>query len=407
MTLVEQIGLGLYIGVMTASFVGLLVFGLAFVFHYLAGINFPGMIAMMIGLGAAGLQGGVRALIRNPDLLRSPVSVVALIVTMFVALYAQQLGKTFAKSLPPKEVLLRTFRKKTLSPDVMKSLGRFGQVRISTVGEVTDMEGYLPLPDAIRTAIRDGEWTFPADLPVAELEKRLADKLKSEHDLDDVAVSIDERGRATISAAPPSRGLSRRVPEDKQAVSAEVLVPSGLAAGDDIRVDTGDDHVRGTVLAISAPEREDADADPPADDDDSGAEDQATATPPAHETAAGGLGRVTLTVDPSAVSTMVENEATQLLVRPRGRNREYELISLLRQDGNGFRKLMIRPECELVDTPLGELNLRETFGVGTLAIKRADEWLFAPDGTTALREDDELFVTGPQDGLTGLQAVIE
>lgn len=360
MALVEQVGLGLYIGTMTAAFVGLLIFSLAFVFHYLAGITFPGMIAMMIGLGAAGLQGGIRALLWNPDLLRSPTSVTAIMVTMFVALYAQQLGKDFATKLPPKEALFGAFRKKTLSPDVMRSLGRFGQVRISTVGEVGDMEGYPPLPDTIRVAIRDGEWTFPADLPVAELEKRLAEKLKSEHDLDDVAVSIDERGRATISAAPPSSGLSRRVPEDRQAVSVEVLVPSGLAAGDEVVLDTPTGRVRGTVLTIDAdPEQ----AEPAGDGDDEEPAEETTG-PDVVDVATGGERRVTLTVQPAEVSTVVEEDVTRFHVRPRGNNREYELVSLLRRNGNGFRRLTVRPESEFVGQPLGDLDLRAPAGSG-------------------------------------------
>jgi len=63
------------------------------------------------------------------------------------------------------------------------------------------MEGYPPLPTETRRSILDGDWTFPADLPLAELEERFAERLQTELDLADVTVRIDEQARATVAAA--------------------------------------------------------------------------------------------------------------------------------------------------------------------------------------------------------------
>jgi hypothetical protein len=65
MSLLEQIGLGLYIGVLTGMFTALLIFTLGFVFQYVAGVAFPATMGLMIGLGAAGLQGGMFRLMRE------------------------------------------------------------------------------------------------------------------------------------------------------------------------------------------------------------------------------------------------------------------------------------------------------------------------------------------------------
>jgi hypothetical protein len=413
MALLDNVLQGLYIGVMTGVFTALLVFGTAFTFQYVAGVNFPPMYGLIIGLGSAGLQGGIRAFIRDPELLRSSTAVVALLVVMLISLYAHKKGQALGKALPPKRVLLGGLRRRALSPDVVRQIGRFGQVRVRTVGEVGDMEGYLPLPEEIRTDIRGGEWTFPADLPMAELETRLAEKLKTEHDLEDVAVSIDAQARATVSAAPPASALSRRVPEGTQVVAVDAAVPAGLARGDEVALDMSGTRVTGTVVSAATDAGGDADeppaskaadtaeADPEAETEGEGVEPVAPAASDAVQT--GGSGRVALAVDPGDVSTVVGTDVSRLVVRSRGRNREYELVSLLRRDGNGFAKLRLRGSSPFVDRRVGDVRFRDEHGVAVLAIKRADEWLFAPGGATALRADDELFVTGPGPKLDALK----
>ncbi|MFB6218962.1 MAG: potassium channel family protein [Halobacteriaceae archaeon] len=398
MALFEELLLGVYIGVLTGVFAALLVFTLAFSFQYIAGVNFPAMYGMIIGLGAAGLQGGIRAFIRNPELLRSSTAVVALLIVMGVALYAHKMGQKLGKELPSKQVVLGGLRRRALSPELVKGMGRFGQVTVRQVGEVGDMEGYLPLPADIRTAIRGGEWTFPADLPLRELERRLADKLKNEHDLEDATVRIDEKGRARIAAAPPESGLSRRVPGDREAVTIDAVVPAGLAEGDEVRIEAGGETVEGRVLGVAT------DGDEPEADAESGDTDSedADGEVPVKRATAGGTGRVALAVDPGDVERVVGEAVTRLVVRSRGQNREYELVSLLRREGNGFRKLPLTGDGEFVGRTLGDVQFRERHGVAVFAIKRADEWLFAPDGTTTLQAEDELFVTGPREGLAAL-----
>ena len=213
MTLVTEVAYGLYLGVLTGVFTALLVFTLSFAFKYIAGVAFPAMLGLIIGLGAAGLQGGIRAFIRSPELLKMPTSIVAVVVILLITLYAHKRGQQFGERLPPKAAVMGSIRRKTLSPEVVRQMGRFGQVRVRTTGEVADMEGYPPLPDDVRTAIREGEWTFPADLPLAELEKRLAEKLRSAHDLDDVAATARELMDYLVDTAesledqPDNRGL--------------------------------------------------------------------------------------------------------------------------------------------------------------------------------------------------------
>lgn len=404
MTLLQNLLVGAYIGVLTGVFTALLVFGLTFAFMYLAGVKFPVVYAMLIALGGAGIQGGIRVFIRNPDLLASGTGVVAFLIVMVMALYAHDRGQKLGEALPPKRTLFRGIQKRALSPEVVRQIGRFGQVRIRTSGEVADMEGYLPLPDDIRTAIRNGEWTFPGDLPVHELERRLSETLVTEYDLEDVTVRIDQRGRATITAAPPSGSLSRRVPPGKQVVAMDTVVPTGIAEGDEVKADMSGTPVAGRVVS-AATDASDENAAPEADDGDDDLDD-AEVPIPVIAGVTGGTGRLAVAVDPGDVSTVVEKDVSRLVVRSRGTNREYELVSLLRRDNNGFEKLALRAEGDLVDASIGDVGFREAYGVAVLAIKRADEWFFAPDGRTSLQAGDELFVTGRKDGLDTLRGMV-
>jgi hypothetical protein len=293
----------------------------------------------------------------------------------------------------------------TFSPSVVKQIGKFGQVEIRAAGEVADIEGYPPLSDETRRAIRTDRWTFPADLPISELETRLEEKLRKDHDLSDAIVSIDTDGEATISAAPATGSLSRRVPDGKQVVTVDTILPSGIAAGDTVRMNLDGTTLSGQVIStrIDGDENdtatEPATAAPPEGDD----EEPAASAVETDGTHLGGNGRVALAVDPDDVPTVVEADLDKFYVRSRGQNREYELVSLLRRNGNKFRRFTLRPESEYLDRTIGELDLRTTHGVVVLALRRADEWQFAPDYMTTLRPDDELFVTGPETGLDALQ----
>jgi hypothetical protein len=300
----------------------------------------------------------------------------------------------------PKRLSWRKLRDRTLSSDVVELVGSRGEVRIEVVGEVVDMEGYPPLSPDTRSEIKTGEWRLPADLPISELEARFADRLRTELDLADISVAIDELGRATVIAAPPLSGISKRVPEGKRAVSVEALVPTGLARGDEVAVIAGGTEVRGTVVAAkSSLTREEA-IKP-----DGGTAESALPTTTA-PTTTGGDGRITVAVDRSKASELLGVSRAKVVVTARGTRREFELISMLRRAGKRFRTMTIKSTGELTGGTIGGSNVREAYDVAVLAIQRPDGWLVAPRGGTELRAGDELFVVGKRAALDAFEEVI-
>ncbi|WP_293027432.1 TrkA C-terminal domain-containing protein [Natronococcus sp.] len=412
MTLPVEVLLGLYLGLLTGIVPAFVSGALGFLVRYVTGVTLPGFGVVVLALSIASVQGGLLGLV-EPDIAQSPRLLVAVLVVLMLALYAHNEGDKLGAELP-RRLSLSGLRQRTLSADVIEFVGAAGQVPIRPTGEIRDMEGYPPLPADLRRTLRTGSWRLPADLPLSELEVRLEERLRTDHELTDVVVSIDERGRATIAAAPSPGGLSRRVPEGKRAVSIATLVPTGLARGDRVTVQGDSRSIAGTVLSArtdrddgreprggrepsggsdanrTEPAASDAATDPPT---------SAPSPPPGGSSVAspGGVGLVTVAVDRSAVKPLLEAETPRLIVRSRGTNRDFEAFALVKRAGYAIRRLIVGATAESapVDPPSD---------VRVLAVRRQDAdpgdrrqgWRFVPGGEDRLEAGDEVFVAGPE-----------
>ena len=403
-----EILLGIYLGFLTGIIPALVAWTLGFGFKYFTGVSIPGFGVVVLAVALAGVSGGLLAL-ADPTVTQSanaPTLVTAILVVTALSLYAHAKGDQLGANAPRK-LSLSKLRERTLSRD-LADLVAGGQVRIDVVGDVSDMEGYPPLSDDLRTEISDAEYTFPADLRVSELEERVAERLRTEFDLGDVTVTIDERGRASVAAAPPFSGLSKRVPAGKRAVSVDALIPTGLARGDEVTLITADAQVSGTVVSAKSP-------DPAADkrltapttpahveDDDEESTPRAVRAP----TTNGGEGRLTAAVTRTDAEPLVRADRARVVVEARGTRLEYELISLLRRTGKRFRRFTVAAESALDGVTLGTANARETHGVAILAVRKPTGWQLVPQATTALAGGDEVFAVGPPDKLDAFGEVV-
>jgi hypothetical protein len=404
-TLPVELLYGLYLGVLVAIVPALVSWALGFVFRYLTGVTIPGFGVVGLAVTIAGAQGGLLAL-ADPTITESVNQIrltIALLVVLMASLYAHSVGDRMAVDFPRK-LSLRTLTERTLSTDVIELVGGRGQVRVTVAGDVGDMEGYPPMPADLRASIREGEWTFPADVPLAELEARVADRLRTEYDLADVSVTLDERARATVSAAPPIGAVSRRVPSGERAVSISALIPTGLARGDEVTVVAGDDEVDGTVVSLRA-----GDASPAAGSaavDGGATEADAGERPPTAPVAAGGDGRVTLSTAPADARRLLSATPNRLVVNSRGTRREFELVSLLRRAGQRFRRFSVGDESALAGVSLAEAGVRDAYGVAILAVRHEGAWTLAPRGAQRVDVGDEVFAVGPASAMADFEEAV-
>lgn len=402
MALPIEVLLGIYLGVLTGIIPAVVAGTLGFLFKYVTNVTLPGFGVVVLGVALAGINGGLLAL-ADPAILQSANAVVimtGLLVVMMMTLYAHAQGDKIGASLP-RRLSLRKLGRQTLSTDLVDVVAGRNEVTIAVTGPVGDIEGYPPLPEDLRERIRNSEWRLPADLQVSELETRLAERLRTEHDLGDVTVSIDTRGKASVAAAPPFSGLSRRVDSGKRAVSIEALVPTGLARGDVVTAHFGETTVRGTVLSarstpIDSPESVESPQDvaetPPT----------AVTTP----TASGGEGQVTLAVSRADAERLLSVRSAKIVVAARGTGREYEAISLLRRAGRRFRRLSVGPKGAFDGAEVGVTDIRDAHDVAILAVRTGGAWQFAPQGDLSFTAGDELFAVGTTDALSEFAEVV-
>ncbi len=403
-----EILLGVYLGILTGIVPGVVAWSLGFLFRYFTGVSIPGFGVVVLAVAIAGVQGGLLAL-TDPQFAQQGQErfIIAILVVLMISLYAHAKGDKWGEAFPRK-LSLERLRNRTLSSDVVEFVGGRGEARVRVAGDVGDIEGYPPLSPDLRATIRDEEWTFPADLPLGELEARVADRLRTDHDLSEVSVRLDERGRAAVAAAPPTGSISKRVPAGKRAVSVSALVPTGVARGDEVTVDARDASVDGTVVSAKS-----ADESPPADGTDAESPsvdaDADVAVPaPTAPVARGGEGRITVAVDRSDAPALLGTGAGNrpVAVASRGTRREFELVGLLRRAGQRFRRLTVGADGELAGVTLSDANVRETYGVAVLAVRSEDEWRLAPGGNAALAPGSEVFAVGPPDALAAFEGVV-
>ena len=401
-----EILIGIYIGVLTGIIPALISWGLGFAFKYFTGVTIPGFGVMAVAVALAGVNGGLLAL-ADDSIVQSanaPTLVTAILVVSGAALYAHAKGDQMGANVP-KRFSLKNFHERSLSPEVIDLIGRRGEIAIGVAGDVTDMVGYPPLPEDLRTEMSEAEYQFPSELAVAELERRFAGRLRTEFDVGEVSVSIDERGQASVVAAPPFSGLSKRVPSDRFAVSVNGLLPTGLARGDEVTLFVSGDRVEGTVVSARSDEGKSrsvatrsSDPTPPSTAA-TGGEPESVARPARAPTTIGGNGRLTVTATDEDAESIVRADRARIAVQPRGKQLEYELVSLFRRCGREFRKLTVRPGGVLDGTTPAAAKVREQYGVAVLAVRDEDGWQFGPSDTTTLTPDDELFAVGRRSDL--------
>ncbi|WP_276255047.1 hypothetical protein [Halomontanus rarus] len=398
------ISVGLLLGIAPAFLVGVVAYALEYRWRRPLPGPLAGGVAVVIAAGG-GYYGGVVELTAE----RGSRLVAAGLVACLLALYANSQGARIGSTLS-RELYRPTRRERTLSADAIESIDGIGHMTIRTSGEIRAIAGYPPLAPDLRTALESGSWRLPADLPLIELETRLADRLRTTYELAAVSVSIDERGRASIAAAPPANGIAKRIPPGWRAISISALCPTGLAPGDEVIVEAGSSTTNGTVLST------DGRADEPTGEGggrdettgerhtqtrESGQPDEGTIerAPAATD---GGTERVTVAVPTTDAGELLDRQRGRIVATSHRTNHEFEALSRLAESGQSVRHVTVTDERRATLARAGDGD-GSTDGNETdatlLAVKRREDdarshdWEFDPDGD-AIDVATEAFVVG-------------
>ncbi|MFW6436027.1 MAG: potassium transporter TrkA [Halococcoides sp.] len=149
--------------------------------------------------------------------------------------------------------------------DLGRAIAAVGRTTTVDLPEtITDAVGYDPIDEGTRTAIAGRSMTFPRGLTPADVETRLADRLRRDHGVAYVDATVDEDGTVTdlVLGARPA-GLGPTLPADTAAMAVRADPPLAAAPGDvvqvfdDDRVTTGEIRgVAGDIVTVAMPAAE-------------------------------------------------------------------------------------------------------------------------------------------------------
>lgn len=366
-SILAQLLVGLYLGVLTGVLPALVSWALGFSFRYVTGVTVPGLAVVVVAAAIAGVSGGLLGLL-DPVISETPVGIVAALVVLMASFWAHNQGDTMGESFP-RRITLDSIRRRTLSSDVVERVGRFGRVRV-TITSAENVEGYPPLSEGLREKLEAERLSFPADLPLSELETRVRDRLRSSYDLETVSVSLDRRANATVAAAPALGGFSRRVPAGQRAVSVETLVPAGTDRGDRAVLACSERSIEGQVLGV-------------------GETDENSEEP---------TRRLTVAVAPEEVRPVLESEPVRVAVLGEANERDW----LERLKAAGLRVRTIEPGGARTLNPSA---LREETGAQVLAVRGTDGTR-VPRGSTRIGRGERLLAAGTPESLRALREVV-
>ncbi len=328
-----------------------------------------GVVVTMVGAVGIGIATGLFEPGR-PNALR--IATAAAIAGLLGAV-GTNYGNQMATRLP-RDRTATLVRGTPLSADALDAVDAVGQVTIRPTGSIREFDGYPPLPPALKTALENGAWRFPADLQLSALESRLEQRLQTEHDLAGVDVSIDDRGRATITAGPPVNDVATALEAGTRAVTVSGLLPTGIEPRDRVAIATPGATVQGDVLAVSDDTRSDVEHQPTAAGDQSSRSGRSGPSGGFD----GGFGSLTVAVDSTAAGPLLETETTQIAVLPADSNHEFEAATLLERAGRPITTV------EPAETPLDAAT--------TLGVRYGEQWEFSAEPAS---DADEAFVVGP------------
>ncbi len=390
--ILEEVVLGIYIGLLTGIFPAFVAFSFGFGFRYFTNVTVPGLGVVALAGALAGVSGGLLGIL-SPEIAESWIGITAVVVILMAALWAHAVGDALGAKTP-RNLTIQRIKEHRLSADLVERVDSYGQIIVRPTGAVDDIEGYPPLPDGVREALATGSWKFPGTLPLPEIERRLEERLIHEYELTEISVSVDRRGRARIAAAPTSAGLSRRLPKGSRAVTLQTLLPTGLARGDSVALRLPDEMITGTVVSA----RSDAPVEPEVttsgEPEDGESEEQEPAPAPKAPTTTGGAGQVTVAVDKQSAVRLLAVESVPIVVHSRGKRREYETVALLKRAGNRFSRHTIGDGTPLAGVAIADLELEREHDVTVLAVRRGQEIVIAPGAAYRFTPNDEIVVVG-------------
>ncbi|WP_276258636.1 TrkA C-terminal domain-containing protein [Haloglomus litoreum] len=118
---------------------------------------------------------------------------------------------------------------------VVRAVGRV--VTVDLPEDVSDIEGYDPVPPEAKAEFAGATLVFPRRLTVAELRKRLIERLKTDYGVGQVDVELDENGVVSyLAVGSRESGIGPSLPTGTAAIPVRADPAHAARAGDVVQV---------------------------------------------------------------------------------------------------------------------------------------------------------------------------
>ena len=308
---------------------------------------------------------------------------------------------------------------------LVRHVGRVTTVELPDADDIGDIEGYDPVPAAVKAEIGEKVLLFPRRLSVAELGDRVATRLKDDHGVGHVDVDLAPDGEVRyLGLGSRAAGIGPTLAPGTVAVAVRADPPSGASAGDVVQVwDVPEAATDGPGDGTGAPAGGDAPAASGAraagetgvPHGDGATDGGATGGSASDGGAAGGGAPAPRRVTTAELRAAAEDVVTLALDEPDARKldpaRRYRLVtlpaepqadrefaSLLRAADETMGVVEVAPGSAAVGATIGSLD------VTVAAVSPAGETVEAiPARSRALAAGDTLYVVARPDALRRLE----
>ncbi|MDZ7689143.1 MAG: potassium transporter TrkA [Halobacteriales archaeon] len=331
----------------------------------------PGALNVLAGLGAIAvwlnLSGSLGNFIQGETQLVQAgtafVNLASITVGSLTASYGGKLGDRAA-------VEFSTLSKASYDGDVtrmVRSAGRTVTVEVPDADRIEDIDGYDPVSDDTKKKLAGKRFVFPRGMTVAELHRRVTDRLKEDYEVGYVDVELEANGEVEFLGL--GRGVSGIGPTlgpgtCAVAVRADPAYSSG--PGDNVQLWMKNED--GTAERIASGELRATVGDV-----------------------------VTVALDENDAKKVSPSETYRLVTLPSEKGPERQFASMLRSADETMSVVTVTEESALVGTEIGAV------AVPVVAVRAPDgEVVAVPPKARVVSEGDTLYVVGRPEELRRL-----
>ncbi len=217
---------GLFDGLISGTIAFFVVLMLSFFYRFFTNEKIPVFIGIAFGLGFWGFTGGLLDVFEQPTI----AGVIRILTVVIFIVWGISTGDKISAKIPKK------------ATDLFKGL-RHGNTKFKTIKLpnerlIFDIASKPKVPPPLKAELSEREFTFPADLPLEALMKRIKRRLITDWGLGDAEIELAQDGKIMhLSVSAKEEGLSVILPADKIALPIECeVIPSNLAIGDFVTI---------------------------------------------------------------------------------------------------------------------------------------------------------------------------